>query len=775
MAKNVKSNQPVAQFVDDGARYVVRDPLLVDQGCSHLLNDRMLVKIDLRGRCSSYYNQPARSGYSQNLRTFYVRDDETGRFWSVPFDPVQAQSEAYEFSAGRADIQWRAVVEEVEVRLRLVVPRDDTVELWTVTATNLSKRPRKLSLYSYFPVGLMSWLSQSARYDAKLGGIVVEHFPYYVRVEDYYKLKDRNSIVFCAGDRKPLAAQANDREFLGLGGPREPEALNYPKLPGDDAIFEAASMIMQYRLRLGPDQGETINLAFGPAADRRDMSRLIRKYLRPGGIDKALARVHAHLESIAPQVRIDTPDAELNSFVNHWLPHQTSFCGGLLRMNGAPCVRNALQDSMGIAWTNPARARQWVCTVLGHQHADGFLPHGAPLTPGAAVTAINSIPHRDMNAWPPLVLDFYVNETGDLDILDQEVGFADSDESVSVYDHVCRGLDWLLRDRSKRGLSHLGEGDWDDPLNMAGAGGKGESVWLTQTLAAGLDAWSAMATRVGDTRRSSRYRREADKCRQAINDLAWDGRWYARGTTDAGRWFGTSRDREGKVWLNAQSWAMICGAADTPRRISQCMAAVDRYLMTDSGPMTLAPAFTSMREDIGKITQKTGGICENGSVYCHAAAFYAYGLYRARQGDEAFKVLRRLLAGDSANTLARSQQLPLFVPNFFRGEACGKTAGRSSNNWGTGTAAWYYRTIVTELLGVRGECDGLRIDPQLPGKWKRARVWRRFRGAEFDISIGRSAKAESLVVKLDGRELEDNFIPVQAKGSRHEVQVLLGR
>ena len=768
-----KPATPATGFTDNGKRYVVRDIHALERADSHLFNDRMELQIDQRGKCRSRFMQPNSTTYAEPLRSFYLRDDATGKLWSVPFDPVQVEPQEFEFSPGLADIRWRVTVDNVEVSLRVLIPREDQVELWTVTVLNRDARPRRLSLYPYFPVGQVGWITQVSKYDAALGGIVIDYFPYYVKVEDYYKLRKRKNWLFCVGDRKPVAAETNLREFLGGCGAHNPAALRLPKLAGGEAHYEPSVMALQYALRLAPGKATTLNLAFGPAQDRADIARLVGTYLKPGGVEQALQNVERYLESIAPAVQIDTPDADFNHFVNHWLPQQTHFCGGLVRMDGDPCVRNAYQDAMGATFNLPHKARYWYCTVYGHQHADGFMPHGAPLAEGVDRAMINTIPHRDMNVWPPLALSFYMQETGDLTILDEIVGFKDSPETATVYDHVCRGLEWQLRDRTKRRLCRIGEGDWDDPLNMAGWKEKGESIWLTEALAIALDTWAEVAEKTDDGERAARYRREANVSRRAINRLAWDGAWYARGTTDAGRWFGTKADKEGKIFLNAQSWAMICGAADTPERIRACVKAVNHHLMTPSGPMTMAPAFTSMHEDIGKITQKTPGTNENGSVYSHAAAFYVYGLFRARQAEEGFRVLRTLLTGAGSNPLSRSQQLPLYLPNSYRGVACGTTAGRASGHWGTGTCAWYYRTAITELLGVRGEFAGLRIDPQLPASWDRAALWRQFRGARFNICIERSKAVNQVQASLDGKALKTNLIPFQKAGSVHAVQVLI--
>jgi cellobionic acid phosphorylase len=367
-----------------------------------------------------------------------------------------------------------------------------------------------------------------------------------------------------------------------------------------------------------------------------------------------------------------------------------------------------------------------------------------------------------------------MDETGDTGLLDAPVAFADAPRRrAPLYNHVCLGLEWLWRDRTRRGLSRIGQGDWNDPLNMAGLEEKGESIWLSCALALALDAWAAVAARRGDTARAARYRRRAARLRAAVNRYGWDGRWYVRGFTDAGQPFGSAADREGRIFLNAQSWAIMCGAAG-PERTRSCIRSVERMLMTPAGPVTLAPAYTRMHTAIGKLTQKVAGWNENGSVYCHAATFYACALYAARSPDKAFDALRRLLPGHPDNPVARCGQVPLYIPNFYRGAACGRKAGLSSHFPNTGTVSWYYRTVVAMLLGVRAEPDGLRIDPQLPSHWKRADVRRTWRGAVFDVRIRRRAGERGVTVRLDGRRLPDNLLPVQRRGTRHVVSVTLG-
>jgi cellobionic acid phosphorylase len=769
-----KARRAAAQwsgFNPDGSRCILREVRLLDRADADLWNDLMHIQIDHRGRCSAGFLQPNRTEYAGSLRAFYVRDERSGRFWSAPYEPVQAEPQEFEFSVGVTDIRWRNLTDGLELLLRLVVPREDTIELWTATLTNRSRKTRRVSLFPCFPIGTLSPLAHRAWYDRRLNGSLHAYFPYYVKYQDYYRLRPLKNVTFCAADVRPGSYEVNLEDFAGWRGLHDPRQLHLDRLRRGDAHAEASIAALQYTRDLKPGQSFNVNLILGPARDAAEALRLKRRYLRPGGIERALGRAAAFHREHAPCVRVQTPDKELNHYLNVWQPNRSLMLGRTLRFTFAPQGRNAIQDAMGAVYVDPAQGRQWFSRIWAFQHRNGWMPHGMSFVPDAAGPLINAIPHRDINSWGPSALHFYVAETGDFGVLDEKVPFADGGRPATLYEHICLGLEWLLKDRTKRGLSRIGQGDWNDPLNMAGHGEKGESVWLTQALSFGLDQWAEVAERSGERARARRYRRQAQACRRAVNRYAWTGRWYARGFTDAGRPFGVRGDREGRIFINPQSWSLICGAA-RGARAEQVIASVRKHLLTDWGAMTLYPAFSSFREDIGKLTQKPPGTGENASAYCHATTFLAYALFRARQSDLAFSVLRRLLPGYGRNTVARAGQLPIYIPNFYRGIPAGRSVGRSSHSPNTGTAAWYYRTAVSMLLGVRGEFDGLRLDPQLPSHWRQARVWRSFRGAAFEIVIRRRAGLKRARVILDGKELPDNLVPVLKPGSRHVVLVL---
>jgi cellobionic acid phosphorylase len=219
---------------------------------------------------------------------------------------------------------------------------------------------------------------------------------------------------------------------------------------------------------------------------------------------------------------------------------------------------------------------------------------------------------------------------------------------------------------------------------------------------------------------------------------------------------------------------MLAGVA-TPAQIEKILMSVEQMLDTPFGTMMLAPAYSQMREDIGRITQKHPGTAENGSIYNHAAAFYIFALYRMRDSDRAYRQLRRMLPGPSDDDFRQRGQLPVFVPNYYRGavQQFPRTAGRSSQLFNTGAASWLYRILVEGLFGLKGVADGLAVVPNLPSQWQRATVTRRFRGSIFDVEFRREADATEARITVDGSDISENVIRNPDPGRRYSVTVRL--
>jgi cellobionic acid phosphorylase len=790
MGGRTTRKQRQAAFAEDGKRFLLNDPKLAPTADSVLFNDCMLLQVTCRGYATAQFMQPEVASYTYHPflaaktfmqpepqyyahhpgRFFYVRDETSGRIFSAPFDPVRAEPDRFCFAPGLSDVQWVVEKDGVEVMLQVIVPRDEVVELWTATVTNRSAGKRRLSLYPYFPIGYTSWMKMAATYDEKLHGIVVTSQTPYQLMEDYFKNRDYKDLTYLLCDAAPTSWQANQEQFEGLGGLMDPDDLRRARLGRSQAHFEIPVAALQFSRTLGAGKSFKVNLVFGPAEDKREIRRIRKKYFGRNAAERAISRVDRFLRSNAGCITIETGDKVFDNFVNYWLPRQINYQVRSNRMTTDPQTRNYFQDAIGITFVNPSLAREMLRKGLSQQRADGAMPDGILLFENTELKYINRVPHRDHCVWIALATAAYVDETGDTGILDEEVAFVNSDRLASVRKHICMGLEWLLRDRSKRGLSLIGQGDWCDPMNMAGYKGKGESAWLTEALSYALQCWTPFCER----RKAALYEQQAASINAVLNKYMWDGSWYARGMSDSGRCFGVKGDREGRMWLNPQSWAILCGAA-TGSREQQCVSAVQKHLETPFGPMTLTPGYTAMREDIGRVTQKHPGVSENGSVYSHAVLFYVFALYAAGRPEHAFKILRGLLPGPDVGSIRQTRHLPLYLPTYFRGGPFEETLGRSSHLPNTGTVSWYYRTVVERLFGLRGCAQGLLIEPQLPKHFRKARVERHFRGAVFDITYRRSSRASKTAILLDGKVLPGNLIAAPMPGKSYTIEVKLAK
>jgi cellobionic acid phosphorylase len=755
-----------------------------------LWNQKMMIQITCRGYATAQFMQPepAKYAHAPNLeaKTFmqpeqsyfahhpgrfvYVKDEETGQLFSAPYEPVRTPVDSFAFSVGKSDVAWTIEHLGIRVEMTLGIPTEDVVELWTIRVTNVSGRPRKISIYPYFPIGNMSWMNQSAEYREDLGGVVASSITPYQKVADYWKNKYLKDKTYFLCETPPTSWETMQDAFEGEGGLQAPAALLQPELGRGDARYENPTAAVQYRLQLGAVEHREYRFAFGPAFDDAEIRSVREKHLSKEAFAKSARDYAAYIEKGRGCLQIETPDKDLDNFVNNWLPRQVFYHGDVNRLSTDPQTRNYLQDNMGMGFIKPAVSRQAFIKALSQQEANGSMPDGILLAEGAELKYINQVPHTDHCVWLPVTLEVYLAETADYALLDEIVPGVHG-EDYTVFERFCRAMDWLLGARDHRGLSFIAQGDWCDPMNMVGYKGVGVSGWLTLATGYALNLWATVCEQVGKTEEAARYRAGAEACNASVNEHMWDGDWFARGITDDGVVFGTKQDKEGRIWLNPQTWSILSGAASAEQQ-ARMLPQVDEQLSTPYGVVMFAPSFSGMREDVGRVTQKYPGSAENGSVYNHAAVFYIHSLYSIGESARAYKFLRQMLPGPTEEDYVRRGQLPVYIPNYYRGawHEYPRTAGRSSQLFNTGTSAWAYRCFIEGLCGLRGDPKGLRINPQMPPEWSRMKVTRQFRGATFIVDI-RRVDVDQVLVALDGKQLPEPLVTNIKPGATYQLSV----
>lgn len=779
----------------DGSRYELTSPTALPMASGFLWNQKMMIHATCRGYSTAQFMQPEPAKYSHvpniEAKTFmqpeqnyyahhpgrfvYIKDEETSEVFSAPYEPVRAPLDSFTFSHGQSDITWTAEKLGIRVRMTVTLPTHDVAELWTIKVANTSDRPRKVSVYPYFVVGYMSWMNQGARYSEELGGVVASSITPYQKAEDYPKNKYFKDKTYFLCETPPVSWETRQRTFEGEGGLHAPSSITgSSQLHKSDALYETPAAVVQYREDLKASEEREYRFMFGPAFDDSEAQSMRSKYLSNEGFAKAAQDYASYIARGSGCLRIETPDKDLDDFVNNWLPRQVFYHGDVNRLSTDPQTRNYLQDNMGMSYIKPEVARNSFIISLSQQKADGSMPDGIILAEGATLKYINQIPHTDHCVWLPVALEVYLAETGDYALLQQELVDTNG-EKYTVFDRFSRAMDWLLSACDERGLSYLAQGDWCDPMNMAGIKGKGVSGWLTVATAFAVNIWADVCEKVGKADLASRYREGANKFNEAANTHLWDGEWFSRGITDDNVPFGVASDKEGRIWLNPQAWSVLGGAA-SPEQIAKMLPQVEEQLGTPYGVAMFAPPFSGMREDIGRVTQKFPGSAENGSVYNHASVFYIYSLYSIGEADRAYTALRQMIPGPSKEDYLQRGQMPVFIPNYYRGayHVYPRTAGRSSQLFNTGTVSWAYRCFIEGLCGLRGDAEGLCVKPQLPSSWDGIKVTRLFRGAKIIVDV-RRADVETVMVSLGGKALPEPRVTGIKQGETYELSVAIPR
>ena len=100
--------------------------------------------------------------------------------------------------------------------------------------------------------------------------------------------------------------------------------------------------------------------------------------------------------------------------------------------------------------------------------------------------------------------------------------------------------------------------------------------------------------------------------------------------------------------------------------------------------------------------------------------------------------------------------------------------GRARHPFMTGSGGWAYFSATRYMLGIQPRLEELVIDPCIPPDWKGFSAVRRWRGAEFQITVDNPEGVMKGVktIRLDGQEVE--HIPVMEAGTKHQVEITMG-
>lgn len=694
-------------------------------------------------------------------RLIYVRDNDTGEYWNVNWEPVKKAFDFYECTHGLGYSVIRSETNKMASSFRIFVPKGkDPVELWTIGFENKLGKRRNLSIFIYnqfqfsYKWGFNSygdmffrttWLSRENN------ALIANKHPHIT--------PHNHQTAFMAPDIEITGFDGSRDAFMGLyNGFNEPQVVIEGKCKGSIGSSDATIGVIQFDLKLEAGREETINLVLGICDSVAEVEPLKMKYFPR--MDDEFEKLKQHNQQFIASNHFQTPDEHLNRMLNVWVKHQTAYGAQWCRW-GWMGYRDIVQHGYGVSSFNPVRTKEILREAFQHQYSSGMALRGW--------NPVDTKPYSDSALWLVFTLVSYLKETADFDFLSEVIQFYD-EGSATVLEHIESALNFLENNKGIHHLVLIKFGDWNDSLTAIGKEGRGESVWLSMAYAEALLQMADLFEYLEDDCEEE-YRLRYKNIKKAINDNAWDGEWYIRCFDDNGRAIGSNKSREGKIFLNTQSWSMIAGIADE-NRTKQVIESADKMLKTDIGYLLLAPTFTAPDPNIGRISCMEPGICENGTVYSHVNVWMILGLLRAGRTEEAWQAFQRITPGyfTGENNDPKQNMPPYIYANGSFGPDHKNNALQMEFTWITGSVAWFYNVLTKEMIGIKPDFDKLVVEPRFPAAWNEVRVTRNFREKSFEIKIQRK-DVDEITINLNGKVIPGNQIYLDQCLETNEVIV----
>jgi len=689
-------------------------------------------------------------------RYVYIADQSCPeRLWSTTYMPTQVKAEHEEVRHGLGTTVFHRFVEEIESVQTLFVPPNLPLEISIVSLTNHSELERNLQLGTYLEWhlgGQGDWHREFHRLfvSTQIEGDTMLAWKRPGLEENVREPSKAGPTAFV----RIIGAFGIDwfsdkAQWMGrLGQVHEPLAMKEAVQPISSGRWDDPIAAGRFNVSLKPGETKAIAVVIGATVGLDSALGLARSITLEGAHSLLEETRTFHRES-SEVLEIQTPDPIVDLMANAWLPYQatigrmTARCA-YYQQGGAYGFRDQLQDSLMHLDTDPSITLRQIGIHAEAMYDDGSVRHW--WHPNSSIFTKSK--HSDTCLWLSHATLDYLDETADLSTLDLEFRYVSDGDAVttgSLLEHCQKGVDRALERRSARGLPLIGAGDWNDGLSHAGLDGKGESAWLAMFLFQILNRMALVFDRIGLVGQAERYRAEAVSLQQAVESHAWDGEWYIAGTDDEGRPFGSNQCKEGRIFLNPQTWAVISGIA-SPDRAKQAMASVQKYLIKPYGALLLAPAFSEVDPYIGYITRYAPGLRENGGVYSHAATWAVQALAMSGDAESAYALWRGMCPPFRA---AEDADLYSAEPYVMPGNTDGPDSpfeSRAGWTWYTGSAAWMRRVLVHWILGVRPSLDGLLVETKLPLALPGFAMTRPFRGDVFQFELANNERKRETFV-----------------------------
>lgn len=769
-------NTDLYQFTDEGNSCQILDPATPRHWYNYLWNeDRYCAQISQTGHGRSYFlsEKADMCMINQNdARYVYLRDDESGSCWNIGKGPLNAEVENYSCTHNISYSEIRSEKDEIEGSWRIFVPQKGLYEMWTVTLCNKGEQERNLSMFSAvsfslegfsYPRYYEMYRCMNTGFQSELNGIYCDSAHPFAPHEYYHG--------FLASTEPVYAYDGDLTKFCGsLSTLTMPDASACALFQRPDVVVqgrdctnsEAALFILggvlQHKIQLQPGEKKEIHVLFGISQSCEKAIEVVEQYgSNPEKVQQEFEKAAAYNYEKISSLSIKTPDEKINHIMNNWVKKQADFC-----IVGKKGVRDNLQIAVGLLNYRQEKAEEEIIECLRHQFRDGH----------AVLTwyPYDDTRYSDQPFWIIWAVCELIKETGNLALLEKKTAWQDGGEAT-VLEHVKAAVDRLIADKGENGLVKIFFADWNDALNVTDDE-EAESVMLSHQFCLALRELKNLMEYADDHTYAQFLEEEYKKMKCSINQAAWNGNWYARALSRKGD-IGTKDSKGSKIYLNAQTWAVLADVADD-EKLPELLRSVDE-MERDFGFPLNDPPYQIYDAHVGRMSGMLPGLFENGGVYCHATGFKILMDCKVGRASKALQTLKKIMPDSEKNPSSRSGAEPYVFTNCYSTHP--GYYGKSYQSWTTGTSVWCLMGIYEGIMGVKRDYEGLKIVPCFPAEWENAEMTRHFRGADYHIVIQNPQHVENGKGSLfvDGKPCLESVLPDFRDGKMHEVEVKISQ
>ncbi len=778
-------------FTPEGNEYVITTPYTPRPWSNILTNGRYYSLCLHTGRGFSLYKNPLHCGITRwgctlqesLMRYVYVKDGND--VWTLNWEPVQKPFKSWECRTGFGYTTITSERGGVKGSITYTVPVDRDAEDWIITLKNTSEKKKNLRIFT----GVEPQLGDMT------GDLVTTRFK-----DLFLRLREKNKVLYAASvivstddpslDKRsewareiyfgatpqPQSFDLEHKSFMGNHrNASSPVAVERGYCSNSKNVGRQPVFAFHWNVSLKPGEEKRIVVSLG-VQRKGSQYKPISYKTAINDLGKTKKYWNGYLEK---GLTVETPDPVMNLTVNKWNKYQCrinfwwySASVSFYRFGGGIWgFRDSSQAVLGNNAVTPALSKKRLLEIGSHIFSTGRAVHLFSQEYYDYGKERPS-PHPDIVFWWVLSLFDYIKETGNFSVLDSIIPYQDKGKGT-VYEHIKRVLDYACKNTGQKGLVLFEEGDWNDGMNFVGCKGKGVSIMATQVLVYILEEWSHLNRLMKKEAVSNKTEKMTSQFKRNLNRFAWDGNYFVRAFDDRGKVLGSKHNREGKIYLNSQSWAVIASIT-SEAKLKKSMDSVHKYLYTDAGNMLFWPPYTKPDNNIGIITRFLPGEKENSAIFQHAAS---WSIIAAALLGEGNKALQYYLASNpvwSGRDPDRFECEPYVYGEYVTGPDS-PHFGQGSHSWFTGAVPWMFRAATDYILGIRPEYNGLRINPCIPGHWKGFSAKRKFRGSTYKIKVVNKTGFGQGVKKMfiNGKETEGNLIPASNNKKSSRVEVIL--